>query len=450
MRAFPLLLLLAAAAACTPLPAPPPAASRTPAERALGEWLAAYNAGDSAALAAYIQRSYAPGLLARRDAATRARSLGGWWKNYGAMRLVRVDSASAGAVVATVWEAVPRAWGRLYLDVDTLAPHAVTGVGLEPMVEPPDWSRVPTVADSALTRELGGFVDALTRAGLFSGVVLVVREGETVFAHAGPDPVEAAFELASVGKMFTGVAVAQLAQRGLLSFSDPVARLLPDYPGAGAGRMTVHHLLTHTAGLPDLFGNPRYRAMRDSVRTLPEHWPFFAMDSLEFEPGTRWAYSNSNFILLGAIVERVSGQPFGAYVQEHVLNPAGMARTRPGGPAGGGVSTASDLVRFAEALLAHRLLDAGTTAQVLAGHAAAEYGGMDGYGFETRTWNGVRFVGHGGAFPGLSNQVDVYPAQGYTVVVLSTSDGSGAQAIANRMRVLLAARGGPATTAGGR
>ena len=441
MRTFPLLTLLAAAA-CAPLQAPSARAAEAPAARVLREWLAAYNTADSLALTAFIQRRYAPELLARRDAAARARSFGGWWKNYGAMRLVRLDSVSAGAAVATVWEEVPQAWGRLYLDVDTLAPHAVTGVGLEPMVEPPDWRAVRTVGDGALPRVLGAFVDGLERAGLFSGVVLVVRGGETVFAHASGDSMDAPFELASVGKMFTGVAVAQLAQQGRLSFSDPVARLLPDYPGPAGPRVIVHHLLTHTAGLPDFFRNPRYRALRDSIRTLQEHWPLFALDSLEFEPGTRWAYSNSNFLVLGSIVERVSGQPFDAYLREHVLGPAGMEQTRAGGPAGGGVSTARDLARFAEALLAHRLLDAETTARVLAGHAAAEYGGRDGYGFETRTWNGVRLVGHGGAFPGVSNQVDVYPELGYTVVVLSSSDGSGAQAIANRMRVLLAARGG--------
>lgn len=112
-----------------------------------------------------------------------------------------------------------------------------------------------------------------------------------------------------------------------------------------------------------------------------------------------------------------------------------------GGPAGGGVATVDDLASFARALLAHRLLREETTRQLFAGYVATEYGGRDGYGFETRTWNGVRVVGHGGAFSGVSTQVDIYPDLGYTVVVLSNVDASGAQALANHARVLIAAGG---------
>ena len=109
-----------------------------------------------------------------------------------------------------------------------------------------------------------------------------------------------------------------------------------------------------------------------------------------------------------------------------------------GSPAGGGVSTAADLARFAMALLERKLLGPDLTRRAMTGYIATEYGGRDGYGLETRNWNGVRIVGHGGGFTGVSNQVDTYPDLGYVLVVLGNSDASGTEALANRLRGVLA------------
>ncbi len=175
-------------------------------------------------------------------------------------------------------------------------------------------------------------------------------------------------------------------------------------------------------------------------------------------PGTAWSYSNSNFLLLGSAVERLSGLPFPDVIGQRVFAPAemsstsyrsgpaallarGYTRLRPGSapgatpdphrshpsgeeadtalgsPAGGGVSTADDLARFALALMEGRLLGPELTRRAMTGYLPTEYGGRNGYGLETRNWNGVRIVGHGGGFPGVSNQTE---------------------AIANRVRALLA------------
>jgi CubicO group peptidase (beta-lactamase class C family) len=291
-----------------------------------------------------------------------------------------------------------------------------------------------------------------------------------------------AYELASVSKVFTAVAAAQLVEAGRLRFDAPLAEVLPEYPdSAAARRVTVHHLLTHSSGIMDFFRSPRYWSEAANLRALRDYWPIFAGRPLELEPGTGWAYSNSNFILLGSIVERGSGMPFHRYVEERVFAPAGMrpsiyravqdaARPRgysrtpagqgpgapadpdrwhptaepaprdsiTGSPAGGGAATARDLARFAEALAAGRLVAPHTLERMLAGYVDAEYGGRDGYGFETRRWNGIRIVGHGGTFPGVSNQLDIYPDLGYTVVILSNLGSSGAQALAYRARLRLA------------
>jgi len=194
--------------------------------------------------------------------------------------------------------------------------------------------------------------------------------------------------LASLSKLFTALATAQLVERGRLAFDTPMFNVLPDYPRPDiARRITVAHLLTHTSGLPDFYRNGKFRQYEDSLRTLNDFWVMFANDSLWSTPGTRYDYSNSNYIVLGSIVERLTGLSFEEYVTRNVFGPSGMTRTcycevgadnratpysrytagfgptrrsvpdrwvevpssarRPGAPAGGGISTVGDLARFA-------------------------------------------------------------------------------------------------------
>jgi D-alanyl-D-alanine carboxypeptidase len=230
-----------------------------------------------------------------------------------------------------------------------------------------------------------------------------------------------------------------------------------------------------------VFRLPSFWAALARARMLSDFWPVFATAPLEFTPGSKWAYSNSNFLVLGAIVEHGFGEPFAAAAARRVFQPAGLTRTsyrasgssprsrgythmRPGAapdsqpdsdrwypaweeeagaadpvaaPMGGGYSTAGDLVRFADAVTAAQLLRRPTSERATTGYVAADYGGREGYGFETRVVNKVRILGHQGAAPGLSNQVDIYPDLGYVLVVLGNSDADGAQEIANRVRTLI-------------
>ena len=275
--------------------------------------------------------------------------------------------------------------------------------------------------------------------------------------------------------MFTSVAIAQLVQAGKLPSQNTVATLLPDYPNRSAARrLTVAHLLTHSSGLPEYLFNPVYRAHAGPILAPRDYWRFFASDSLRFAPGSQWEYSSSNYIVLGAIVERISGRRFSAYLDGQVFSSAGMAspfvdrpgvpRASPytrfgpdrrpdlvsdhpvltdldamGSPAGGGLSTVPDLLRFANALLEHRPLDAATLRQAVTPRMRAE-DSMWSYGFETNTWNGVFFFGHNGFAGGTFNQLDIFPDAGYAVVVLSNTDMSGAGALAYHARLLLTAR----------
>jgi CubicO group peptidase (beta-lactamase class C family) len=446
MRCLDAVILAMLAAGCAGRAAPPDVASRTlelpstPAGSALAAWLEAYNTGDSVRIAATLARLYTAEALARRPAAERAGGVMGWRREYGGFEPARIDSVQSGMIVVTVRESLTRGWGMLFVEVDSASPAKVTGVSLIPFVEPPDWQSVERAGgEAALSERVSGLAEQLAATGAFRGVVLVTR-GDQVLLHRGYGiPADSTFELASVSKMFTAAATLQLVEQGRLSTDATIGAVLPEYPqGPSAAQATIHHLLTMSSGIPDLFRSPRYRGRQDQFRTLRDHWPLFVESPLEFPPGTRWSYSNSNFMILGSVIEQVSGESFADYIAKYVLDRAGMSRTTAGSPAGGGRSTAQDMAAFGRAFLGGRLVGREMVARATAGYIATEYGGRDGFGLETRDWNGVRIVGHGGAYPGVSNQVDFFPAQEYSVVVLSNVSRSGAQALANYARMLIA------------
>ena len=249
-----------------------------------------------------------------------------WWRNYGRLTPVRVDSLTDVAAVVTVRAGLTEGWGTLYIDVDSIGPHTITGVGMIPFREPIDWRELPIATEADLVAEVERLAHRLVQADAFSGVVLLTRDGKPLLRRAfgladreaqRVNTMDTPFELASVGKMFTAVAVAQLAEQGKLSLDASIGSLLPDYPAGQSGsEVTVHHLLTMSSGIPDLFRSPRYWAARAGIRTLSDYWPFFATAALEFPPGTQWSYSNSNFLLLGSLVERVAAVPFAAAVEQ--------------------------------------------------------------------------------------------------------------------------------------
>src|SRR5262249_6446717 len=190
-----------------------------------------------------------------------------------------------------------------------------------------------------------------------------------------------------------------LVQAGKIKLTDPIGKYLTDYPNQNvATKVTIHHLLTHTGGTGNIFG-PEFDAHRLELRTLQDYVNLYGKRDLEFEPGSKWEYSNYGFLLLGVVVQKVSGQSYYDYVAEHIFKPAGMTSTaslaedqnvpnrsigythfggprseqKPGGEtwkpntetlpyrgtsAGGGYSTVEDLSRFASALQNHKLLDA--------------------------------------------------------------------------------------------
>lgn len=320
----------------------------------------------------------------------------------------------------------------------------------------------------AATDELRACIAGRAERDEFSGSLLVAERGRVLlseaYGHADAarqiaNTPETRFNIGSMGKMFTAVAIAQLADDGRLRLTDPIARHLPGLPPE-IGAITIDQLLTHRSGLRDYF-RPENRAAIQSARIAADLLPVALADGLAFAPGSDFAYSNSGYVVLGAIVERLSGLTYPDYLRRRIFDPAGMAATSldgsvaraaamtrrgPGGengegpprpapqigsawgsPAGGAVSTVGDLFRFAEALRRHRLVRPETTellwrAHVVPGRADGEGRASYGYGFSRLDLGGARLVGHGGGSVGINAQFEIDPEAGRVVVILANRD----------------------------
>jgi len=194
------------------------------------------------------------------------------------------------------------------------------------------------ISDAELRTRVDSFVSRRVADDAFSGVVLVARKGTVVYQRAArianrqtgaPINADTRLQIASMTKLFTSIAIRQLDQAGKLALSDTVGKFLPGYPNADVRRkVTIEQLLRHQSGVGS-FWNERFMARRGEVRTVGDYLELFQNDPLLFEPGARQAYSNGGYVLLGAVIERVSGKSYHDYLRDNVFRPAGMTQTTP-------------------------------------------------------------------------------------------------------------------------
>lgn len=436
-----------------------------PAARRLRELLAVVESGSSDRIRAYVREAYAPDVWRT----TSEDRLVQWFTTlYDRSRGFTIDSLRATPTEAF---ALTRAeltglWENVSVRVEPEPPHRIIG-NASFIIDPPTSPLSDAgVSDAERVHEIEQIARRLSEADAFSGVVLLARGDSILYLGAfgkadrelgleiRPDT---RFGLASITKTFVTVAIAKLVEQGKLSWDDPLGRFFPDFPLAEAREeIRIRHLLTHSSGLQDFTRycerNPcpeAFRSMDDYVRMVV----LAQEDSLLYEPGTRSPYTNANFILLGGIIELVSGQPFYEYIRENVLLPAGMEDTDlsdpgrvperlaipyekqytdegirfvgeapPSGsysdypaPFAGAHSTARDLLRFAAALRSGRILRPETVEALLSSKPEA---GNWGYGFDILDEE-RGLVGHGGTWLGQSNSLDLFTESGYTAVILS-------------------------------
>jgi D-alanyl-D-alanine carboxypeptidase len=307
----------------------------------------------------------------------------------------------------------------------------------------------------------------------FAGAVLVAHDGKVLLEDAwGPADRDAKtpntpatkFRIGSMNKMFTAVATLQLVEAGVLALDDPIGKYLLDYPNREvAAKVTVRHLLTHTGGTGDIFG-PQFDRNRLNLRDHADYIDLYGERAPAFEPGSRFEYSNYGFVLLGALVEAVTGQTYYDYVRSNIFQPAGMTSTDSlpetndipnrsvgymrvgdawmpntdtlpwrGTAAGGGYSTVGDLARFAQALSSGTLISKQMLAEATRAHTEG-YGYGFGVGLEP-----APFYGHSGGAPGMNGDLQIYPDLGYVVVSLANLDPPAANSLVNFFTVRMPA-----------
>lgn len=449
-----------------------PGIPKTPAGEEFSTWLEAFNSGERPQIEESQKRfkNPPPGQNAEGEL--------GFRRMTGGFDLRRIEQSTPTRISGLVQERSSDQFARFMMEVEPNPPHLITNWSLEAVATPADFA-VARMSEAQAVEAAKARIDELVKQEQFSGAVLVAKNGKPILSGAYgmadrekkvANSLSTKFRIGSMNKMFTAVSILQLAQAGKIKVSDSFGKYITDYPNKeAASKVRIEQLLTHTGGTGDIFGS-QFEQHRKDLRTLQDYVNLYGKRDLEFAPGSRWQYSNYGFLLLGVVIERVSGKSYYDYVSEKVYRPANMTSTASlsededvpqrsigytsfGGnglhpntdtlpyretSAGGGYSTVEDLQRFASALTNHKLLNAEYTELLTTGKVDTPRGGKYAFGFfDDGAENGARHFGHGGGAPGMNGELQIYSQSGYVIAVLSNLDPPAASRvsdfIANRL-----------------
>jgi CubicO group peptidase (beta-lactamase class C family) len=489
-------ILAAAAAIANTAPGVGPGAAADDGAALMRRFVDAIGTGDQTAFEKFVRQNYAPAALADSTVEDQADRLARLFTDTGGFTIERIAGESPNWIQAEARDRTANIRYCLTLKRARVADHDMVtdfstrgiypaGVQLQP----------PSPAETV--RTIRSIADAYDRRGLLSGVVLIAKDDKILFekaygwaslAYDRPMTLATRLNIASIAKRFTGVAIGQLVDAGKLSYDDPVGKLLPDYPDKEIrDRVTVRQLLSHTSGMgpQDYYEKPIWATARPHLRNVADYMKIVIGTPIGAKPG-QYLYSNSGYVLLGAIIERLSGQSFYDYVEDHIFKPAGMRHSfyhvlddedpdvavpltnlfskaensyvyrlgRPrsaiyelaarGGSQGGAYVTAGDLFAFERALSDGKLVSRATLAEMTkpqspSGAGAGGLGGdvREGLGVEVVRQNGHVFFGHTGGDLGIASLAYSYPDMGYTTIVLTNRDPRAGRVLANATRALL-------------
>lgn len=469
----------------------PQKSAAVPDRSPVHDYLEVVSSGDRTKMNAFVETHYEPGFLKRLPAGMEemvvTANLAPYYESAGLGYEIRgTDRPGPNQWTATLVNRLTGACARLLIRTGPDAPYRISDiVAAEPATCPEGVETPKRLSDREILERLKKCMAKLAGNDEFSGAVLLARDGKALFrqayglaskAYNVPNKLDTKFNIASVGKIFTAVAIAQLAQRDKLSLEDPVSKYLsadwlqPEV----AARIQIRHLLTHTSGLGDYF-NKLYASPSPLVfRGLADYRPLIAGLTPTFPSGTRQSYSNAGYLLLGVIIEQVSGGSFENYLRKNIFEVAGMSdtddsdkdlpvpnratgytkvrlegkvswrnneatRVMKGGPSGGMFSTVDDLLRFDTALRSHRLLSPEYTKIVLTPKPEIQAPNM-GYGFYLGQTDAGWVASHSGDGYGISSQYQSFLEAGYTVAVLSNCSRPAANIVDSVLRQLIARR----------
>jgi CubicO group peptidase (beta-lactamase class C family) len=309
--------------------------------------------------------------------------------------------------------------------------------------------------------------DSVSRK-VFMGTVLVAR-GDEILLDKGygfanleldvPDTPPTKFRLGSVTKQFTSAAIMLLQERGKINVNDLVKKYMPDAPAAW-DKITIFNILTHTSGIPNYTNFPEYPALQ-AIPTTPQKLVARFIDKpLDFQPGEKYSYSNSGYIVLGYLVEKLSGETYEKFLQENIFAPLGMndsgydsntaliphrAEGYAPNPAGGILnadytdmtvpfsagalySTTEDMLRWEKGLFGGKVLKPDSLVMM-----TTPFKNNYAFGLEVRTVNGHKVINHSGGIQGFNTMVSYYPDDKLEVIVLSNINGAAPQDLSTKL-----------------
>jgi CubicO group peptidase (beta-lactamase class C family) len=453
----------------------------SPAEKRARELIQLINSGNKAEFKKYVEATF----NARMLGMPMNRHLDFFSSVYEGSRGYEIngvqDNTKPNQVTMLLKNKLTGEWDALLVAVEPEAPNRIAAIGFR-NPKPPEGD-AKKISEKEAGRELEAFLKKLAAADVFSGAVLLAKDGVPVYKGAfgmankdfdAANRVDTKFNLGSMNKMFTAVAIAQLVEKGKLSFDDPLSKFIPDFPDKeSAEKIKIKNLLSHTAGLGGYFSEKWDQRSRAEFRTVDDMMRQAKEDEkLQFEPGTKWQYSNTGMLVLGKVIEIVSGQSYYDYVRENIARPAGMTNTdcyeldkvnhnlavgydkqytdsgttfsnnifmhvMRGGPQGGGYSTVEDLLKFSRALQGGKLVGADYVKILTT--AKPELNSPD-YGFGFQINPGGKSFGHSGGFPGINSNLDMYAGSGWTAIVMSNYSRGGGPVIQKMKRLIDAAQ----------
>lgn len=371
-------------------------------------------------------------------------------------------------------------WNAFDIYVTPEKPHKINGLRLTGARPPQNVSKPISLTMEEALLEFENYIKRLAKDDVFSGSVLFAQDDKILYKAAyglaskrfdAPNNIQTKYNLGSMNKMFTSVAIMQLVSAGKLSLNDKLSKFADDSWLAKdiSDKIEIRHLLTHSSGLGSYLNKSFIEESKSKYRALDDYKSLIKKETLIFEPGTDNRYSNTGMFMLGVVIESVSGQDYFSYIRDNIYKPAGMINSgsfevdQPvpnlaigyefnrenetgwnnnlftnvlkGGPAGGGYSTVEDLHRFARALTNYKLLDKDLTEAVYSNKPDL-HSFSYGYGFSVEGTPEDRIVGHSGGFLGVNSNLDIYLDRGITVVVMSNHD-RGASPIVTKAHELL-------------
>jgi CubicO group peptidase (beta-lactamase class C family) len=427
----------------------------TAAGRRAQLYLNAFNSGNDSTMKAYFERNLANDASQRVPLNQRMERFHQMLSMAGRFTLKKVLETKEDRARILV-ESKDGFTLKMEFQCEAADPHGLMTIAID-QVQPGEEDIVPVKDDSQLVSAAGEYVGGLAKEDRFSGVLLIARGGTPIFEKAYglanrekniPNTSGTRFNLGSMNKSFTQVAIHQLASDGKLSFNDPIRKFLPDYPNKEAAeKVTIENLLMMSSGIGDFF-NERYETTpKKSLNTINAYLPLFADNPLAFEPGSKKQYSNGGYVVLGAIIEKASGMDYYSYVRDRIFAPVGMTGTdsyekdadlpdiavgytkhggdekargwkpnyeklpQRGSSAGGGYSTAMDLLRYTKALAGPSVIPS--------------------------TFEGRHGMGIAGGMEGVNAAMEWNPGNGYAIIVLSNYDPPSAERVAQHIRALL-------------